>query len=150
MKQSKRSFSAKAEDFPLNDRNWYVIDAKGQTLGKIAVLAANVLRGKDKATYTPHVDTGSFVVVINAEKAKLSGNKLDQKIYYRHTGYIGGLKSATAREMLAKKPDEVIVKAVKGMLPKNRLSNAMIKKLKVYAGPQHPHAAQRPFQMEVH
>lgn len=124
------------------------MDAQGKTLGRIAVGIANLLRGKDRPTFTPHVDTGSFVVVINAEKVRLTGAKMDQKIYYRHTGFIGGLKSATAKEMIDKKPEEVIKKAVAGMIPKNKLGRAIIKKLKVYAGPEHPHTAQGPVAME--
>jgi len=148
MKPVMRTYSAKPADFPIQDRQWYIVDAEKMVLGRMAVRIANILRGKDKPTYTPHVDTGSFVVVINASKVKLTGNKLDQKIYYRHTGYIGNLKSATLREMLIKKPEEVIKKAVVRMLPKNKLSQASIKKLKVYPGPDHPHAAQKPVTLE--
>lgn len=143
-----RTYSAKPADFPPQDRKWYIMDAEKMVLGRMAVRIANILRGKDKPTYTPHVDTGSFVVVINAAKVKMTGNKLDQKIYYKHTGYIGSLKSATLREMLAKKPEEVIKKAVIRMLPKNKLSQASIKKLKVYPGPDHPHSAQQPVTLE--
>lgn len=143
-----RTYSAKPADFPPQDRKWYIIDAQKMILGRMAVRIANILRGKDKPTYTPHVDTGSFVVVINASKVKLTGNKLDQKIYYKHTGYIGHLRSATLREMLTKKPEEVIKKAVIRMLPKNKLSQASIKKLKVYPGPDHPHEAQQPVTLE--
>ncbi len=148
MKPAMRTYSAKAVEFPMNERSWYVVDAADKPLGRLAVRIANVLRGKDKSHFTPHVDTGAFVIVVNAGKVKLTGAKMDQKIYYRHTGYIGHLKSATAREMLAKKPEEVIRKAVTGMLPKNRLSREIIKKLKVYAGPEHPHAAQKPVPLE--
>lgn len=143
-----RTYSAKPADFPTQDRKWFIIDAEKMILGRMAVRIANILRGKDKPTYTPHVDTGSFVVVINAAKVKLTGNKLDQKIYYKHTGYIGHLRSATLREMLTKKPEEVIKKAVIRMLPKNKLSQASIKKLKVYPGPDHPHEAQQPVTLE--
>jgi large subunit ribosomal protein L13 len=130
-------------------RRWYVVDADGQTLGRLATRIADVLRGKDKPQYTPHVDTGDFVVVVNAEKIAVTGNKLDEKRYYRHSGYPGGLKSRTLREQLDRRPTEVIRKAVKGMLPKNKLANRQITKLKVYAGPEHPHAAQAPEPLEV-
>jgi len=148
MKPVMRTYSAKPADFPTQDRKWYIMDAEKMILGRMAVRIANILRGKDKPTYTPHVDTGSFVVVINASKVKLTGNKLDQKIYYKHTGYIGHLRSATLREMLEKKPEEVIKKAVIRMLPKNKLSQASIKKLKIYPGPDHPHEAQQPVTLE--
>jgi large subunit ribosomal protein L13 len=130
-------------------RRWYVVDADGQTLGRLATRIADVLRGKDKPQYTPHVDTGDFVVVVNAEKIAVTGKKLDEKLYYRHSGYPGGLKSRTLREQLDRRPTEVIRKAVKGMLPKNKLANRQITKLKVYAGPEHPHAAQAPEPLEV-
>jgi large subunit ribosomal protein L13 len=130
-------------------RRWYVVDADGQTLGRLATRIADVLRGKDKPQYTPHVDTGDFVVVVNAEKIAVTGKKLDEKIYYRHSGYPGGLKSRTLREQLDRRPTEVIRKAVKGMLPKNKLADRQITKLKVYAGPEHPHAAQLPEPLEV-
>ena len=126
------------------ERRWYVVDAEGQTLGRLATRIADTLRGKRKPTYTPHVDTGDFVVVVNAEKIRVTGNKLDQKRYYRHSGYPGGLRSRTLREQLDRQPAEVIRKAVKGMLPRNRLANRQITKLKVYAGPNHPHEAQNP------
>src|SRR5881398_3203669 len=125
-------------------RDWYVVDAEGQTLGRLATQIADTLRGKNKPQYTPHVDTGDFVVVVNAEKVAVTGNKLDQKRYYRHSGYPGGLKSRTLREQLERRPTEVIRKAVKGMLPKNRLARRQLSKLKVYAGPNHPHTAQNP------
>jgi large subunit ribosomal protein L13 len=125
-------------------RRWYVVDAEGQTLGRLATRIADVLRGKDKPTYTPHVDTGDFVVVVNAEKIQVTGNKLDQKMYHRHSGYPGGLRSRPLREQLERRPTEVIRKAVKGMLPRNRLGRAQIGKLKIYAGPEHPHEAQAP------
>jgi large subunit ribosomal protein L13 len=126
------------------ERRWYVVDADGQTLGRLATRIADTLRGKGKAQYTPHVDTGDFVVVVNAEKVRVTGNKLDQKRYYRHSGYPGGLRSRTLREQLERRPTEVIRKAVKGMLPRNRLARQQINKLKIYAGPEHPHEAQSP------
>lgn len=126
------------------ERKWYVVDADGQTLGRLASKVATILRGKHKPEYTPHVDTGDFVIVVNAEKVKLTGDKLNKKIYYRHSGYPGGLKQFTAAEMLAKRPERVIELAVKGMLPKNRLGRKQGKKLFVYAGSQHPHQAQKP------
>jgi large subunit ribosomal protein L13 len=126
------------------DRRWYVVDAEGQTLGRLATRIADTLRGKDKPQYTPHVDTGDFVIVVNAEKIAVTGNKLDQKRYYRHSGYPGGLRSRTLREQLDRQPTEVLRKAVKGMLPRNRLARAQITKLKIYAGPEHPHSAQAP------
>jgi large subunit ribosomal protein L13 len=131
------------------ERRWYVVDAEGQTLGRLATRIADALRGKSKAQYTPHVDTGDFVVVVNAEKVLVTGNKLDQKRYYRHSGYPGGLRSRTLREQLERRPTEVIRKAVKGMLPKNRLAAQQLNKLKVYAGPDHPHEAQAPQPLEV-
>ena len=131
------------------ERNWLVVDASGQTLGRLATQLADALRGKRKPEYTPHVDTGDFVVVVNAEKITVTGRKLEKKIYYRHSGYPGGLRSRTLAEMLERRPEEVIRKAVKGMLPRNRLARAQLRKLKVYAGPDHPHAAQKPQPMEV-
>ena len=125
-------------------RDWYVVDAEGKTLGRLATAIADTLRGKGKPVYTPHVDTGDFVVVVNAEKIAVTGNKLDQKKYYRHSGYPGGLKERTLREQLQRRPTEVIRKAVKGMLPKNRLARQQLGKLKIYAGPEHPHEAQAP------
>jgi len=130
-------------------RDWYVVDAEGQTLGRLATRIADALRGKRKPEYTPHVDTGDFVVVVNAEKIHVTGDKLEQKRYWRHSGYPGGIKSRTLREMLERRPEEVIRKAVKGMLPRNRLARKQLTKLKVYAGPDHPHAAQQPKQMEL-
>jgi len=130
-------------------RRWYVVDAEGQTLGRLATRIADTLRGKDKPEYTPHVDTGDFVVVVNAEKIHVTGNKLDQKMYHRHSGYPGGLRSRTLREQLERRPTEVLRKAVKGMLPRNKLAAAQIGKLKIYAGPEHPHAAQSPEQLEL-
>jgi len=126
------------------ERRWYVIDADGQNLGRLATRIADTLRGKRKPQYTPHVDTGDFVVVVNAEKVAVTGKKLEQKLYYRHSGYPGGLKVRTLAEQLERRPTEVLRKAVKGMLPKNRLASQQISKLKIYAGPEHPHEAQRP------
>ena len=126
------------------EREWYVVDATGHTLGRLATEVANVLRGKNKPTYTPHIDTGDYVIVINADKIKVTGKKLDQKIYYNHSDYVGGMKEATLREMMAKKPEKVVELAVKGMLPKGPLGREMYKKLFVYAGPDHKHAAQKP------
>jgi len=126
------------------DRKWYVVDAEGQTLGRLASEVAKVLRGKNKPTYTPHIDTGDYVIVVNADKIKVTGKKLDQKLYYRHSDYVGGFKETTLKEMLAKKPEKVIELAVKGMLPKGPLGREMITKLHVYAGSEHNHAAQKP------
>ena len=131
------------------DRRWLVVDAEGQTLGRLATQIADALRGKRKPEYTPHVDTGDFVVVVNAEKIAVTGNKMTEKMYRRHSGYPGGLKERTLAEMLEQRPEEVIRKAVKGMLPRNRLARRQITKLKVYAGPNHPHTAQKPEPMEV-
>ena len=126
------------------ERKWYVVDAEGQTLGRMASEIAKVLRGKNKPEYTPHVDTGDYVVVVNAEKVKVSGKKLQQKIYYNHSDYVGGMKETTLAEMMAKKPEKVIELAVKGMLPKGPMGRDMIKKLYVYAGPEHKQQAQKP------
>jgi large subunit ribosomal protein L13 len=126
------------------DRKWYVVDAKDIVLGKLAVKVAVHLRGKNKPVFTPNSDTGDFIIVINADKIKLTGNKVNDKVYYHHSGYIGGIKAQTAKELLAKRPETIIEKAVWGMLPKNRLGRAMIKKLKVYRGAEHPHQAQAP------
>ncbi len=136
-----KTFFAKKEEV---ERRWVLVDAEGQILGRLASQIATALRGKNRPYYTPHVDTGDFVIVVNAEKVLLTGNKVEDKVYYRHSGYPGGIKSMTAGEMLAKKPDQVIKQAVKGMLPKNRLGKSMLTKLKVYAGPDHPHQAQQP------
>jgi large subunit ribosomal protein L13 len=125
-------------------RKWYVVDAEGKTLGRLATQIAETLRGKRKPEYTPHVDTGDFVVVVNAEKIVATGKKRDEKLYHRHSGYPGGLRTRTLNDMLERRPTEVIRLAVKGMLPRNRLSRAQLTKLKVYAGPEHPHAAQAP------
>ena len=131
------------------DRRWLLVDAEGQTLGRLATQIADALRGKRKPEYTPHVDTGDFVIVVNAEKIAVTGNKMTEKMYRRHTGYPGGLRERTLTEMLEQRPEEVIRKAVKGMLPRNRLARRQITKLKVYAGPTHPHTAQKPEPMEV-
>ena len=130
-------------------REWYVVDAEGQTLGRLASQIATVLRGKNKPTYTPHMDCGDNVIVINADKIKVSGKKMDQKIYYHHSGWIGGMKTATLKEKLAKKPEDVMYLAVKGMLPKGPLGRSMIKKLHIYACAEHPHAAQQPKVLEI-
>ncbi|HXV02119.1 MAG TPA: 50S ribosomal protein L13 [Gaiellaceae bacterium] len=126
------------------ERRWYLVDADGKTLGRLATRIADTLRGKDKPQYTPHVDTGDFVVVVNAEKIAVTGNKLDDKRYYRHSGYPGGIRSRTLRDELERRPAEVIRKAVKGMMPRSKLGRAQLTKLKVYAGPEHPHEAQSP------
>ena len=131
------------------ERKWYVVDAEGKTLGRLASEVANVLRGKKKPTYTPHIDTGDYVIVVNAEKIQVTGKKLDQKIYYHHSEYVGGMKEATLREMMHKKPEFVITHAVKGMLPKGPLGRQMLKKLHVYAGPEHNHAAQKPETLDI-
>ena len=126
------------------ERKWYVVDADGQTLGRLASEVAKVLRGKNKPVYTPHIDTGDYVIIINAEKVAVTGKKLDQKVYYHHSDYVGGMKETTIKEMMAKKPEKVLELAVKGMLPKGPLGRSMIKKLHVYAGPEHKHEAQKP------
>ena len=126
------------------ERKWYVVDASAYTLGRLASEEAAVLRGKNKPTFTPHIDTGDYVIVVNAEKVQITGKKLDQKIYYSHSEYVGGMKEATLKEMMAKKPEKVIELAVKGMLPKGPLGRAMFDKLHVYAGPDHKHQAQKP------
>ena len=126
------------------ERKWYVVDAEGQTLGRLAAEVAKVLRGKNKPEFTPHIDTGDNVIVINAEKIKVTGKKLDQKVYYHHSDYVGGMKETTLREMMAKKPEQVIELAVKGMLPKGPLGRTMIKNLHLYAGAEHAHQAQKP------
>ncbi|MDD4145741.1 MAG: 50S ribosomal protein L13 [Clostridia bacterium] len=136
-----QTFMAKAQDI---SRKWYLIDATEKTLGRLATEIATILKGKNKPIYTPHVDTGDFVIVVNAEKVKLTGNKLQDKLYITHSGYPGGLKKMNYEALLQKKPELVIEKAVKGMLPHNRLGAAMYKKLKVYKGPEHPHQAQQP------
>ncbi len=131
------------------ERNWLVVDASGETLGRLATQIAGRLRGKHKPEYTPHCDVGDFVVVINAEKIAVTGKKGQEKLYHRHSGYPGGLRTRTLNDMLERKPEEVIRLAVKGMLPRNRLARAQLRKLKVYAGPEHPHAAQQPEKMET-
>ena len=136
-----KTFMANPTDI---ERKWYVVDATGYTLGRLASEVAKVLRGKNKPQFTPHIDTGDFVIVTNADKIKVTGKKLEQKIYYHHSDYVGGMKETTLREMLDKKPEKVIELAVKGMLPKGPLGRDMIKKLYVYAGNEHPHAAQKP------
>jgi len=136
-----KTYSAKPGEIV---RHWYLVDADGQTLGRLATRIADTLRGKGKPQYTPHTDTGDFVVVVNAEKVSVTGKKLDQKMYHRHSGYPGGLTSRTLREQLDRRPTDVLRKAVKGMLPKNKLASAQLLKLKIYAGPDHPHEAQAP------
>ena len=142
----QKTYSAKPGEI---ERRWFVVDAEGKTLGRLATRIADTLRGKNKPQYTPHVDTGDFVVVVNAEKIAVTGTKLDDKMYYRHSGYPGGLKQRTLREQLDRRPAEVIRIAVKGMLPKNKLAARQLTKLKVYAGPEHPHEAQAPQPLEV-
>ncbi len=136
-----KTFIAKKEEA---ERNWVLIDAADKVVGKVAVEIASILRGKTKPVFTPHVDTGDFVVVINADKVKLTGNKLEQKVYYSHSGYMGGIKGASAKSLMANNPEEILKHAVKGMLPKNSLGKSMFKKLKVYTGSNHPHEAQMP------
>ncbi|MDY6905167.1 MAG: 50S ribosomal protein L13 [Thermodesulfobacteriota bacterium] len=137
----KYTYSAKSSD---NENKWYVVDAEGAVLGRMATEIASRLRGKYNPLYTPHVDTGDAVVVINAEKVRLTGTKWDNKVYHRHSGYIGGLKTVNAKTLREKKPEELVRNAVRGMLPKNRLGRTLLKKLKIYAGPDHPHTAQQP------
>lgn len=141
-----KTFMQRKEDV---QRDWYVIDAEGQTLGRLASKVANVLRGKHKPTYTPHVDGGDYVIIVNAEKVVLTGNKLNDKIYYNHSRYTGGLRERTAKEMVEKYPVEMVERAVKGMLPKGRLGRQMYKKLFVYEGENHPHSAQKPKELKV-
>ena len=141
-----KTFNAKPAEI---ERDWYVVDAEGQTLGRLAVRIVDTLRGKNKPTFTPHVDTGDFVVVINAGKVAVTGKKLDDKFYYSHSGYPGGLRTRTLREQLQRRPTEVLRKAVKGMLPRNSLGRAQIRKLKIYAGAEHPHSAQKPKQLKL-
>lgn len=141
-----KSYMASASSI---ERKWYVIDAEDQTLGRLCSEVAKILRGKNKPTYTPHIDTGDNVIIVNAEKIKVTGKKMDQKIYYRHSDYVGGMKETTLKEMMAKKPEDVITLAVKGMLPKGPLGRSMIKKLHVYAGPEHDNAAQKPEVLEL-
>ncbi len=141
-----KTFSAKAEEI---NREWFLVDAEGKTLGRMASEIALRLRGKHKPEFTPHVDTGDYIVVINADKVAVTGNKLNDKLYHHHTGYVGNLKSIKLKDMLAKQPERVIEKAVKGMLPKNTLGRQMYRKLKVYAGSAHPHEAQEPKALEI-
>jgi large subunit ribosomal protein L13 len=131
------------------EKKWYLVDARDKILGRLASEIAKILRGKDKAIFSPHLDTGDFVIVVNAEKVKLTGDKLQGKYYYHHSGYPGGLKAITAEKLLTKKPEELLRRAVKGMLPKNRLGRKVFKKLKVYAGSDHPHEAQQPQQIQL-
>lgn len=141
-----KTYSAKAGEIK---RDWWVVDATDQTLGRLSAKLAMILQGKNKPVYTPHMDTGDFVVVVNVEKMRITGRKLDQKIYYRHTGYAGGQKATSMRDMMERHPDRVLTHAVKGMLPKNRLSSAQLKKLKIFSGPEHTHAAQQPRVLEI-
>jgi large subunit ribosomal protein L13 len=141
-----RTYQANSSD---RERNWLVVDAQGKTLGRLATQIADLLRGKRKPTYTPHVDVGDFVIVVNAEKIVVTGNKLEAKRYWRHSGYPGGIRSRTLGEQLERHPEDVIRRAVKGMLPRNRLARQQLRKLKVYAGPDHPHSAQKPEALEV-
>jgi large subunit ribosomal protein L13 len=141
-----KTYQATPQD---RERVWYVVDAEGKTLGRLATQIADVLRGKRKPTYTPHVDVGDFVIVVNAEKVAVTGDKREKKLYWRHSGYPGGIRSRTLGDMLEKRPEEVIRKAVKGMLPRNRLARQQLRKLKVYAGPEHPHQAQTPEKLEI-
>jgi large subunit ribosomal protein L13 len=136
-----KSYMARKLEVP---RQWYLVDAQGKVLGRLATRVAMMLRGKTKATFTPHADAGDFVVVVNAAQVKLTGRKLDQKCYYRHSGYPGGLKTTTARQLLQRKPEEILRHAVRGMLPKNSQGRSLLKKLKIYAGGEHPHQAQQP------
>jgi large subunit ribosomal protein L13 len=146
MRAGTKTWNAKPGEV---ERRWYLVDAEGKTLGRLATRIADLLRGKDKPQFTPHVDTGDFVVVVNAEKVAVTGKKLDEKIYYRHSGYPGGLRKRTLREELGRRPEEVLRRAVKGMLPRNRLARQQLKKLKIYAGPEHPHAAQAPEPLDL-
>ena len=146
MSASAKTYVAKPSTI---ERKWYVVDARDQRLGRLATRIADTLRGKNKPEYTPNIDTGDFVVVVNADRIAVTGRKLEKKIYYRHTGYPGGLRQRTLTEMLDRKPEEVIRLAVKGMMPKNRLGRAQLKKLKVFAGPEHGHAAQKPEELKI-
>ena len=141
-----KTFSAKNHDV---DRNWYLVDAQNKTLGRLSTEIASRLRGKHKPIYTPHVDTGDYIVVVNASKIRVTGKKMTDKVYYKHTGYIGNLKSENLATMLEKYPEKVLMKSVRGMLPKSKLGNAMIKKLRVFAGPEHTHIAQQPEPLEL-
>jgi len=141
-----KTYTARAEDM---EREWFLVNAEGKTLGRLAAKIARVLRGKHKPIYTPHLDCGDYVIVVNAEKVRVTGRKLDQKMYYRHSGYPGGLRTIGLRDQLQKHPERVLQAAVKGMLPKNQLGRKMLKKLKVYAGDSHPHQAQQPKSLEL-
>ncbi len=141
-----KTYSAKAGEIK---RDWWLVDATDQTLGRLSAKLAMILQGKNKPVYTPHIDTGDFVVVINVDKMRVTGRKLDQKIYYRHTGYSGGQRATLMRDMMDNHPERVLTHAVKGMLPKNRLSSAQLKKLKIFSGPEHTHAAQQPRVLEI-
>ncbi len=145
----RKTYSARKEDFTDADKKWRIVDASGVVLGKLAVRVANVLRGKDKPTFTEHIDVGDHVIVINAAKVKFTGDKLNSKIYYHHTGYVGHLRSAKASEMMAKHPERVVEKAVFGMLPGNKMRAQYLKKLKVYPAAEHPHTAQQAEKMEI-
>ena len=144
--ESMKTYVAKPST---REREWLLVDANGKTLGRLATQLADILRGKRKPEYTPHIDTGDFVVVVNAEKVHVTGNKLQSKLYRRHSGYPGGLRERTLEEMLERRPQEVIRLAVKGMLPRNRLARQQLRKLRVYAGPEHPHEAQQPRAIEI-
>lgn len=144
-----KSYMARPQGPQAVERKWYVVDAEGQTLGRLATELAVLLRGKHKPQYTPHIDTGDFVVVVNADKVVVTGRKAEQKVYRRHTGYPGGLKTTSYETMMQRKPAEVLRKAVFGMMPKNRLARQQVKKLKVYAGPDHPHGAQNPQMLDI-
>jgi large subunit ribosomal protein L13 len=146
MSTAMKTYQATAQD---RERDWYVVDAEGKTLGRLASELAAVLRGKRKPTYTPHVDVGDFVIVINAEKIAVTGNKREDKLYWRHSGYVGSIRSQSLGDLLERRPEEVIRRAVKGMLPRNRLGRQQLRKLKVYAGPDHPHQAQKPETLEI-
>ena len=141
-----KTYQATKEDL---DRKWYLVNAEGKVLGRLSTELAKILKGKNKPTYTPHLDTGDFVIVVNAGKVALTGKKMKDKIYYHHTGYPGGIKEITAEKLLAKKPTEMIRIAVKGMLPKNSLGRQMLRKLKIYTGPNHPHEAQKPIPLNI-
>ena len=141
-----KTYSAKAGEIK---RDWWLVDATDQTLGRLSAKLAMILQGKNKPVYTPHMDTGDFIVVVNVEKMKITGRKLDQKIYYRHTGYAGGQRATKMRDMMNEHPERVLTHAVKGMLPKNKISSAQLKKLKIFSGPEHTHAAQQPRVLEI-
>jgi large subunit ribosomal protein L13 len=146
LRRTMKSYMARPQEV---ERKWYVIDAEGRTLGRLATEIAKILRGKNKPQYTPHVDVGDFVVVINAERVVVTGKKAEQKVYRRHSGYPGGMKETSYERMMERKPTEILRKAVYGMMPKTRLARQQFRKLKIYAGPEHPHAAQNPQRLEV-